>query len=286
MLAAPPALTSSPASANGTFTAGDPVPFLINMSATLATGLSFPIYVSVNDSSGTLLGTATLSSEPSNHYTLTVRAKPSLAAGHYTGSFQLNVCHDQICMQPVLGSPVLVMFDIQIGTSANAGLTPLTPWPGVGDWETFQRNAAHAGFVPVTLHPRVPASRWLWTAPDKPLSTVSTAGGRLYVNSGYVTYALNEFDHSILWQHDFAVDLAGININATLNPLAVSGGKVFVTTSQQQATWMYGFDASDGTPVFKTAFDSQAERYLAPTVDKDLWRFFRGRRLLRRHVCL
>jgi outer membrane protein assembly factor BamB len=30
---------------------------------------------------------------------------------------------------------------------------------------------------------------------------------------------------------------------------------------------MYGFDSSDGTPVFKRAFDSQAERYLAPTVD-------------------
>ena len=267
VLAAPPALTLSPASANGTFTAGDPVPFLINMSATLATGLSFPLYVSVNDSSGTLLGTATLSSEPSNHYTLTVQAKPSLVAGHYTGSFQLNVCNDQSCMQPVLGSPVLVTFDIQIGTNANAGLTPLTPWPGVGDWETFQRNAAHTGFVPVTLDPTVFASRWLWTAPDKQVSTVTTAGGRLYVNSGYVTYALNEFDHSIVWQHDFAVDLAGINIIATLNPPAVSGGKVFVTTSPQQATWMYGFNASDGTPVFKTAFDSQAERYLAPTVD-------------------
>jgi len=267
ILAAPPALTLSPASANGTFTAGDPVPFLIKLSATVATGLSFPIYVGVNDSSGTLLGTATLSSEPSNHYTLTVQANSSLAVGHYTGSFQLKVCHDQSCMQPVLGSPVLVPFDIQIRTNANAGLTPLTPWPGVGDWETFQRNAAHIGFVPVTLDPTVFASRWLWTAPNKQVSTITTAAGRLYVNSGYVTYALSEFDHSIVWQHDFTVDLAGINIVATLNPPAVSGGKVFVTTSPQGATWMYGFDAGDGSPIFKTAFDSQAERYLAPTVD-------------------
>ena len=267
ILAPPPALTLNPASAIGTFTAGDPVPFLINLSATVATGLSFPIYVSITDSSGTLLGTATLSSEPSNHYLLTVRANSSLAVGHYTGSFQLNVCHDQSCTEPVLGSPLLVPFDIQIGTNANAGLTPLTPWPGVGDWETFQRNAAHTGFVPVTLDPAVFASRWLWTAPDKQVSTLTTAARRLYVNSGYVTYALDEFDHSIVWQHNFAVDLAGINIIATLNPPAVSGGKLFVTTSPQQATWMYGFDASNGTPIFQTAFASQAERYLAPTVD-------------------
>jgi outer membrane protein assembly factor BamB len=99
------------------------------------------------------------------------------------------------------------------------------------------------------------------------MSTVTTAAGRLYVNSGYVTYALNEFDRSIGWQHDFNVELAGIGFIATLNPPAVSGGKTFVTTSPQLATWMYGFDASDGTPIFRRAFDSQAEAYLAPTVD-------------------
>ena len=267
VLAAPPALTLSPASANATFTAGDPVPFLIKLSATVATGLSFPIYVSINDSSGTLLATATLLAEQSNHYLLTVQANSSLAVGHYTGSFQLNVCNDHSCIQPVLGSPLLVPFDIQIVTNANAGLTPLTPWPGVSDWQTFQRNAAHTGFVPVTLDPTVFASRWLWTAPDKQVSTVTTADGRLYVNSGYVTYALNEFDHTIVWQHDFAVDLAGINFIATLNPPAVSAGKLFVTTSPQQATRMYAFDASDGTAIFETAFASQAERFLAPTVD-------------------
>jgi len=264
--AAPPALTLTPASANGMFTAGNPVPFLISLEATVASGLSFPIYVNVNDPSGTVLGTATLATEPSNHYTLTLQANPSLAVGHYTGSFQLNVCHVQICMQPVPGSPVLVPFDIQITANSN-GLTPLTPWPGVSDWETFQRNAAHTGFVPVTLDPALFTTRWLWTAPDKQVSTVTTAAGRLYVNSGYVTYALNEFDSSIAWQHDFNVDLAGINFTTTLNPPAVSGGKTFLTTSPQQATWMYGFDARNGAPIFKTAFDSQAERYLAPTVD-------------------
>ena len=262
-----PALTLIPASANGRFTVGNPVPFLINLAATVASGLSFPIYVNVNDPSGTILGTATLASQPSNHYALTLQANPSLAVGHYTGSLELNVCHDQNCVQPVLGSPVPVPFDIQIAANPNAGLTPLMPWPGVGDWETFQGNAAHTGFVPVTLDPTVFATRWLWTAPDKQISTVTAAAGRLYVNSGHVTYALNEFDSSTAWQHDFNVDLAGINFITTLNPPAVSGGKTFVTTSPSQATWMYGFDASNGAPLFKTAFDSQAERYLAPTVD-------------------
>jgi hypothetical protein len=267
VLAAPVALALSPASVNGTFTVGDPVPFLINLSATVATGVSFPIYVAVNDPSGTLLSTAKLSSEPSDHYTVTLQANPSLAVGHYSGSFQLNVCHDQNCAQTLPGSPVTVPFDIQVSPLTNAGLTPLTPWPGVSDWETFQRNAAHTGFVPVTLNPAAFATRWLWTAPGKQVSTVTTSAGRLYVNSGHVTYALNEFDRSIAWKHDFDVVLAGINFTTWLNPPAVSGGKAFVTTSPQVATALYGFDAADGTPIFQTAFDSQAEQYLAPTVD-------------------
>jgi hypothetical protein len=179
----------------------------------------------------------------------------------------LNVCHDQNCAQTLPGSPVTVPFDIQVSPLTNAGLTPLTPWPGVSDWETFQRNAAHTGFVPVTLNPAAFATRWLWTAPGKQVSTVTTSAGRLYVNSGHVTYALNEFDRSIAWKHDFDVVLAGINFTTWLNPPAVSGGKAFVTTSPQVATALYGFDAADGTPIFQTAFDSQAEQYLAPTVD-------------------
>jgi len=267
VLAGPPALTLSPASANGSFVAGNPVPFLINLSATIASEVTFPIYTRVTDPSGSLLGTATLFSEPASHYTLTVQANPSLAAGHYTGSFQLNVCHDQSCTQPMLGSPVSVPFDIQVAANPHAGLTPLTAWPGVGDWETFQRNAAHTGFVPVTLDPAVFATRWLWTAPATQMSTVTIAAGRLYVNAGHVTYALNEFDHSVAWQHDFNVDLAGYNFNTTVNPPAVSAGRTYVTTSPGSATWMYGFDATNGTQLFRKAFGSQAETYLAPTVD-------------------
>jgi hypothetical protein len=266
-ISAAPAFTLSPASASGSFIVGDPVPYLINLSATLATGLTFPIYVSVNDPSGTVLATAKLFSEPLNHYTLTLQANASLSVGHYTGSLQLNVCHDPGCTKPVPGSPLPVSFDVQIANLPNAGSTPLTPWAGVTDWETFQRNAEHTGFVPVTLDQTVFATRWLWTAPDRLVSTVTTSAGRLYINAGEVTYALSEFDRSVVWQHDFTVDLAGIPHNTWLNPPAVSGGRMFVTTSPQEATFIYGYDAATGTRIFKTAFDSQAEQYLAPTVN-------------------
>lgn len=264
--APPPAVTLSPASADATFTAGDSNPFLINLSASVVTGISFPVYVQVSDSTGTFLSTAKLASEPANHFTLTLQANPALAAGHYTGSFQLNVCHDQGCLQPVPGSPVPVAFNIRIATNPNSGLTTLTPWPGIADWETFQRDAAHTGFVPVTLDPTVFATRWQWTAPNADLSTVTTGGGRLYMNSHSVTYALSEFDHSIVWQRDFS-SLAGPIISPILNPPAVSGGKTFVATSIQQVNFLYVLNAADGSALFQSGVSSQGELHLAPTVD-------------------
>ena len=269
ILDSPPAIMLSPASANGTFTRGDPVPFLIRLTATAATGISYPVYVSVNDPSGTFVGTAMLSSDPDDYYTLSVQANPSLAVGHYTGSFQLNLCNDQTCAQPLPGSPLVVPFDVQVVTNANAGVTPLVPWAGVGDWETFQRNAAHTGTVAVTLDPAVFATRWLWTAPNNStkLSTLTTGGGRIYFNVDHATYALRESDSGFVWLHDFTGVIGVGAIQAAVNPPAFSAGKTFVTTSVNLGTYLFGFDAASGALQFQNGMDSQGEQYLAPTVD-------------------
>jgi hypothetical protein len=280
VLAPPAALILSPGRASGAFTAGDPFPFLITMGATASVGLPDPLYVAVSDSSGTLLSKANLTSGASPYqFQLNLQASPALAAGHYTGSFQLNVCSDQACTAAVPGSPLVVPFDIQVSPApANAGLTPLTPWPGVADWSTFQANAAHTAFVPVTLDPSVFATRWLWTTPNPAtgqnsdgapthVSTLTVAGGQLYVDSGYVLYALREFDHSTVWQHDFSGVDAVPGFPAALNPPAVSGGTTFVATSGQYGTYMFGLDSATGTVLFKTPFGAQWEHYLAPTVD-------------------
>jgi hypothetical protein len=98
------------------------------------------------------------------------------------------------------------------------------------------------------------------------LSTLTVSGGQIYVDSGSLLYALKEFDNSTLWSHDFSNIVYAGTIGAALNPPAVSGGNVYVTTSAQTATYMFGLTASSGTVLFQTPFAAQWEHYLAPTV--------------------
>jgi hypothetical protein len=61
-----------------------------------------------------------------------------------------------------------VPFSVTIAAApANAGLTPLIPWPGVPGWVTYQGNISHTGFVPVTLDPSRFAYRWVWMTPSQ-----------------------------------------------------------------------------------------------------------------------
>ena len=279
----PPApLTFNPTTVSATFTAGGPAPFVINVGANSSAQLAANMTLIAHDPDGRILSTATLgpaSVGSFSSYNLTLQVNSSLQPGSYSGSFQMDVCLDANCAEPVAGSPVTVPYVIQIlPKPANAGLTPLTPWSGVSDWETYQHDAGHTGFVPVTLDPSVFATRWLWTGPGTvnyadapPASTLTISGGQVYVNSNWVTFALKEFDSTVVWQHDFKGILenpmsAGSSTPAALNPPAASGGKVYVATSGHDGTFMFALNAADGSMGFQTPFLAQFDHYLAPTV--------------------
>jgi hypothetical protein len=271
----PPPLTLTPATISGNFVAGTPFPFSITVQAVPAPGLSAPLYVGVNDRSGTISSAASFGYlvPTDSHQLLQVQAVSTLGAGTHSGTFALNVCSDSGCQHPVPGSPMSVPFSIMIAAApANSGLTTLVPWPGVTGWATYQGNNSHTGFVPVTLDPGVFAYRWMWTTPStasnaKQLSTLTATAGQLYVNSGSVLYALKEYDHATVWSHDFSnIVVYASAIVAALNPAAVSGGNVYITTSAQNATYMFGLAASNGTVLFQSPFLAQWEHYLAPTI--------------------
>jgi hypothetical protein len=270
LVAPPPPLTLTPATLTGTFVAGYPFPFAITAQAspspTVAVGS-----VSVTDGSGTFQSNASYAySDPTNpHPMLTVQATPTLAPGHYAGTLQLNVCSDSGCQTPVLGSPMSVPYDVTLTSPPlNSGKTPLSAWPGVSPWATYQGNASHTGFVPVTLDKNQFGVRWFWDAPQggQPLSTMTAAAGRLYLNVGHTLYALSEFDSSTLWTHDFSSIQPYPQIISALNPPATSDGNVYITTSAQTATYMFGLAAKDGSQLFQSQFSAQWENYLAPTI--------------------
>jgi outer membrane protein assembly factor BamB len=179
-----------------------------------------------------------------------------LAAGSYSGSLKFTGCHDQNCKEPTKTVVVSVPYDITVTSSP------------VGDWQTFQGNAGHTGYVPVTLDPAKFKFAWQWRrAPGGVLGAINavvTEGNKVFVTeddyfSVVSLRALDEANGNLLWKKDF------LNVPA-LNPPAVANGVVYAATTGHADTFLYGFRASDGAQVFKSPFDSQWANLLAPTL--------------------
>lgn len=197
---------------------------------------------------------------------------PTLAPGSYTGQIELHICKVQPCTQELPGSPVIVPYAITLKPSVN--LTTLARSAGVGEWAQHQGDAAHTGYVPLTLDASKFTRRWRWAVPVSETTgqsgvatafqPVVTSNGLVYVlTSGYfqsaTLYALTEHDHTLQWKKEFGSIFAA-------NPPSTDAGAVYLATSGHGDTAMWGFNGSTGAQKFRTPFGSQWEHYLAPTI--------------------
>lgn len=204
--------------------------------------------------------------------TRALKLSPTLAPGSYSGQIELKVCKVSPCTQELPGSPVVVPYTITLKSSVN--ITTLSRTTGVGEWAQHQGNAAHTGYVPLTLDATKFTRRWRWGLPSQTsgsqpsegdaLHPVVTANDSIYVVSSgrfqvAALYAVSEHDGSQRWKKDFGSVYAA-------NPPSTDAGGVFLATSGHGDTAMWGFDAATGTQKFRTAFGSQWEHYLAPTI--------------------
>lgn len=179
---------------------------------------------------------------------------PGLAAGMHEGALPFVACRESTCTNAAKTVRVSVPYRVNV-SAAN-------------DWQTHQGNAAHTGYVPVTLDPTKFRFAWEWRrAPGGVLGAINAVvseGGKVFVTeddyfSAVSLHALNEADGSVAWKKEF------LNVPA-LNPPAVSNGTVYAATMGHQDTQLYAFRASDGVQLFRAAFDSQWGHVLAPTV--------------------
>lgn len=201
--------------------------------------------------------------------TVTMEIAPTLLNATVSGTLRMQLCMDPSCSSEYANSPALLPYTLTILPETN--FTVLQPLAGAGDWKTFQGNAGHTGYVPVTLDPSKFNRRWKWTVPATDpaatltqISPVVAANDRVYfVMSGYFrpssAYALNEADRFVQWRYDFGSIFA-------VNPPAVAGDKVFMASSGHSDTFMWSLNASNGTLASKVPFGSQWEHYYAPTI--------------------
>ena len=189
------------------------------------------------------------------NFRVEVRVASGLAEGTYTGYVELKTCRDEACAYAIPGGTLYVPFEVIVEDPANIAL---------GEWETFQRDAGHSGYVPATFHPRAFAYKWEWYRPTGYINTVATASGLVFV-SDYIYFgpatlrALRENDGGEAWQQTFQ------NYPA-LNPPAAANGKVYIATTGHEKTFLWAFHADTGLPVFQNSFAAQWSHVLAPTI--------------------
>jgi uncharacterized protein YjdB len=145
---------------------------------------------------------------------------------------------------------------------------PASNWAAATDWVTFQGNAERTGHVAASADPRT--FHALWTKAVVPGTTLSPAvasNGRVFVaTESYfgtqLLVALEAATSQSLWIQNFGP------IHGVHQP-AVGNGRVYVTTSGQGDSFLYAFDAANGSQAFRSAYGNQWERYYAPIVTPD-----------------
>ncbi len=165
------------------------------------------VFSSVTETAGTTAGT----------YVVTATTLPGLTAGTYTTPITLRLCEQTACTTVYSGSTVTYTLTLIVKPA---------------DWATYQGNAAHTGFLDVTLDATKFAKAWTWTLPvagtyATAINSVATGDGYVFVSkddyngNGYV-YALNETDGSVAWT-------ANLGNVVSEGPPAYANGRVYVT---------------------------------------------------------
>lgn len=138
--------------------------------------------------------------------------------------------------------------------------------PTIQPWTTYQGNALHTGYVPVTLDAQKFAKAWaVAIGAGSNLNAVVAADGMVFVtNTGYFSsqglFVLKARDGSTLWSQAFP-DIFSVN------PPAYDNGAVYIqTVNNTPGTFVWGYDVATGATIFQTALTAQWEHYLAPTI--------------------
>ncbi len=250
--------------------AGTSVSPLVTLDAQ-ALGLTGTVYARASDAGGFFNVPVAVYASGGN-YVLELATPTSASTGLHTGQAVVSLCRDASCSTPQALPAVVMNYSINVLAAGGAWpgnhLTALSSIQGAPEWATFQGNAAHTGYVPVTFDPNRFGTRWQISVPaflqvngSLNLATVTTAGGNFYIAGANAVTAHSEYDGSTLWSHDFS----GLPF-PSVNPPAVANGTVYVAAGQQSSTYMFGLDAGNGSVLFQSPMSSQWENYLAPTV--------------------
>ena len=171
-----------------------------------------------------------------NSYHVVATTQSFLNVGDHTGDITIRLCKDVGCSKVYSGSTAAYHYKLTVK---------------LGDWAGFQRNAAHSGYVPVTLDPTKFGKAWEWQGPDAGrIKPVVSGDGSAYIAWSNSTqaqiYSLNENTGAQNWIYSLGQNVSQMGTPATGN------GSVYLP--------FYNFDAAatEGTIVGVDAISGQA----------------------------
>ena len=141
---------------------------------------------------------------------------------------------------------------------------PLADWSAAVEWTTYQGNASHTGYNPVTMDTRLFQELWTKTVSSAALNPVTAGDGKVFVTTNAYfgiqqAKALDARTGNELWMRDFG------SIHS-VNPPAYATGTVYLQTGGHEDSFLYALDAANGSVRFRTAYLNQWSRYFAPVV--------------------
>jgi hypothetical protein len=191
----------------------------------------------------------------------------ALPVGTHTSNLELRLCQDDIstCRYPVAGSPWIVPLTLTVKSPIN--LTELKAIDGLGNWSTYQGNAAHTGFVAASFDPTVFSRRWKMPSVASfasNYSSIAVDGGRAFfvrraANNRWELVAVSEDTGAVAW----TVDMGTL---ASVNPPAAANGRVYLTSTGHGDTFLWVYEQATGAKVKQLTMNSQWPNYSAPTV--------------------
>ncbi|MFV0624801.1 hypothetical protein ACBY01_12440 [Sphingomonas sp. ac-8] len=213
---------------------------------------SDPVLADIGYDRGQLVLVDPVVKKPNGGYQVRLRPASTLAPGSYNGSVTFRLCREAACSTVYGGSTQVFTYKLTVG---------------LADWTTFQRNAAHTGFVNTTLNPASFAKAWEWTSEGSTgVSTIASFNGLAYAvtrdqDGTSSVRALIAATGQPRWSYNLG------RISDVSAP-AIGNRKVFVTTlvSSSENNAIVPIDAETGQFVGPNApFASQWSSFLAPT---------------------
>lgn len=136
-------------------------------------------------------------------------------------------------------------------------------------WGTYQGNASHTGYVPITIAAER-GIQHLWSREFAgPLNPVAIGDGRIFVSestfftAGRGLHAVDAHTGATAWSHPDFGEVSSVN------PPAYANGAVYLQTGRDTLSAhepsLHAFDGATGTARFTVPFEAQWGRFFAPT---------------------